>query len=187
MSKQEIIPEFPKEFFKYLLVLIGFAVLVIYASIFVKVSINILLTIVGFIIIGAISRLPQRLSYSAFGFELCTLVTISGAIMYGPVVGVIIGVLSTGISGFYTIEPPHDIIIMVIGFALIGWFAVPVYAYFGALGITALVITVLYDLGTNLLYVMLGHSWANSIKFTAMHIPSNYLLLKYLGPKLIGL
>lgn len=187
MGRKEIKPEFPREFLKYLLILIGFVILVFYTVLVVKVSVNALLTIIGFIALGAISRLPQRMSQFAFGIELCTLVTISGAILYGPVVGVIIGILSTGISGFYTIEPPQDIIVMVIGFGLIGWFALPFYAYFGSLGITALVLTALYDLGTNSIYMLFGHSMLNCLRFSVMHIPSNYLILKYLGPRLIGL
>lgn len=187
MSKEAVIPKFPKELIKYILILIGLTVILIYFTLVVKVDLKTIAIIIGFILLGAFSRLPQRMSPFSFGVELCTLFTISAAILYGSIAGVIVGVFSFGISGVYTKEPPTDVIVAIIGFALIGYFATSFYNYFGDLGMAALAITALYDLGTNLVYFLLGHNIVSCLRFSAMHVPSNYLILKYLGPKIISL
>jgi len=140
-----------------------------------------------FVFIGAASRLPQRLAPFSFGIELVSLVTIAGAIMFSGVIGALIGVAAMIASGFYTRERPQDVFIAIHAFAALGLLTPLAYAYFGSLGLTALALTIGYDLVTNFIYLFTGHNWMSCLRFSALHIPSNYLILTYLGPILIGL
>jgi len=185
MGRKVVVPELPKDLIKYLSILVGLTVLFVYSVFFLKIDLMRIITILGFVLIGAVSRLPQRLSPLSFGVELVSLVTIVSAILYSSLIGVIVGVLAVALSGFYTRERPQDVFIMLIGFALLGYFAPVAYSFFGDIGITALVLTVFYDLGTNVLYFFMGHNMMSCLRFSAMHIPSNYLILKYLGQMLI--
>lgn len=187
MDREKIKAEIPKEPIQYLILISLLIVAVFYFAFFVKIAFSNLVKIGFFILIGLLSRIPQRLSHFSFGIELVTIGAISSAILYGSLAGAFVGTACFLISGFYTREAPQDVLVAVVGFALLGWFAPAVYGYFESLALTGLVLTILYDLGTNLAYVFLGHSPLNSLKFSAMHIPSNYLILKYLGAYFISL
>jgi hypothetical protein len=187
MVKREVVPEIPKDLIKYLLVIISLSLLLVYGIFIIKIDIQKMMVILGLILMGAVSRLPQRLSPVSFGLELVTLATISGAILYGPFVGALIGVFAMGLSGFYTIEPPQDIVVAAAAFIGVSYAAVPLYVMFGSLGMTALVITVAYDLLTGVAYSFLGHSPMGSVRFAVLHIPSNYLILQYIGPRIIAI
>jgi hypothetical protein len=142
--------------------------------------------LLGFILIGAVSRLPQRLAPVSIGIELVSLVTIVSAILYGGLVGALVGVAASALSGFYTIERPQDIMAMSLGFAMMGIFAPWLYSNFG-LGTCALGLTIAYDLFTGIFYALSGHSWIGSLRFSAVHIPVNYFIIIWLAPKLLGM
>ncbi len=187
MGKQKITPKFPKELIQYVVFIFLLMVATIYAIFFIRFNLLDILKLVLFIGIGAASRLPQRMSPISFGIELVTLVTISSAILYGGLIGAFVGVSCFLLSGFYTREKPQDVLVAIIGMASVGYFSPLAYSTFSSIGLTALVLTFVYDLFTNIAYVLLGSSPFSCLRFSVVHIPSNYLILKYLGPKLIGL
>ena len=185
MTKSKlIIPKIPKDLFKYAAVSVAIVLLVLYGIFFLKINFKTVLVIFGFILIGAISRLPQRLAPVAIGIELVSLVTIVSAILHGPLVGALVGVAASALSGFYTIESPQDVVVMSLGFAGVGILAPLFYNGFG-LKICVLALTILYDLFTGVFHTLTGHAWIGSVRFAAVHIPVNYLIITWLGPKLL--
>lgn len=185
--KQIVKPEFPKELVKYFAILIFGIIALFYFSVFVKINLRTIVVLFVFVAMGAVSRLPERMGRS-LGIELCTLVTIVSSVMYGAVAGIFVGVLSLLVSGFYTREPPQDLLVAVVGFVFIGYFSAGIYSFVGqSFAITGLIVTLLYDLGTSLVYIFIGHSFLNCLRFSIVHIPSNYLILGYLGVKLAGI
>jgi len=187
MAKSNLIkPQIPKDLFKYLAGFIAITLLIIYGIFFIKISFKTVLMLLGFILIGAVSRLPQRMAPVAIGVELVSLVTIVSAILYGPIAGVLVGVSASALSGFYTIERPQDVIAMSIGFAVMGMLASFVYEAYG-LKLTALILTAMYDGLTGVFYAYTGHSWTGVGRFMIIHIPVNYFLITWLAPKLLVL
>jgi hypothetical protein len=187
MTKTNLIkPQLPKDLFKYIAVSAGVLLILLYGILFLKINLKTVLILFGFILIGAVSRLPQRMAPVAIGVEMVSLVTIVSAVLYGPIVGALVGVSASALSGFYTIERPQDVIAMSLGFIGMGVLAPLLYNAFG-LGVCVLVLTVLYDIFTGVFYVLTGHSWIGSLRFAAVHIPVNYLLIMWLGPKLLML
>ena len=185
MTKTNLIKaQLPKDLFKYIAVSAAVVLLILYGIFFLKINFKTILMIFGFILIGALSRLPQRMAPVAIGVELVSLVTIVSAILYGGIVGLLVGVAASALSGFYTIERPQDVIMMCLGFAGIGLLAPWFYGIWG-LGMSVLVLTVLYDFVTGVFYAFTGHSWVGSVRFAVVHIPFNYLVITWLGPKLI--
>jgi len=187
MTKQKIIPKFPKELLQYFVVLVLLIAVVIYTTFFSSIVFRDAGKIMLFIAIGFGSRLPQRLSQFSFGIELVTLVTIVSAILYGGLVGAFVGAASFALAGFYTHERPQDVLVATVGLVLLGWFAPVAYSFTGSLALTGLLLTAVYDLGTNSIYAFSGHNVLSCLRFSAMHIPSNYLILKYLGPVLVNI
>lgn len=144
--------------------------------------------IIAFILIGAAARLPERFSPISLGIELVSTFTIISAIKYGFVIGAIVGAASFIISGFFTLERPQDVLISIIGFAGLAYFAPVAYGFFGAnLGFVAITLTVGYDLLTGVFYFFTGHNLVSVLRFSVVHLVSNYLIISYLGLKLLGL
>ncbi|MFH1450844.1 MAG: hypothetical protein ABIF92_02585 [archaeon] len=181
-----IIPQIPKDLFKYIAGFTGIILLVFYSIFVLKINFKTILMLLGFILVGAVSRLPQRMAPVSLGIELVSLVTIVSGILYGPFAGALVGIAASALSGFYTIERPQDIIIMSIGFFFMGTLAPFCYQAFG-LGWTALILTCFYDGLTGFAYAFMGHSWAGVGRFMIVHIPVNYLIITWLAPKLLAL
>jgi len=185
MTKSKlIIPQLPKDLFKYAAVFAAIILLVLYGILFLKINFKTVLVLFGFILIGAVSRLPQRMAPVAIGVELVSLVTIVSAILYGGFIGALVGVAASALSGFYTIERPQDVVVMSLGFVVMGLLTPLFYNVFG-LKICVLALTILYDLETGFFHTLTGHAWIGSVRFAAVHIPVNYLIITWLGPKLI--
>ncbi len=185
--KEKVQIKIPKKMIIYLGLLSLFMLGFFYLAFFAEINLYDIVKIGLFILIGSLSRLPQKMSRFSIGIELVTLVTVISAILYGSGVGILVGVSCFVLSGFYTKEAPQDVLIALVGFAFLGWLAPLIYLYFGNIAVTGLVLTAGYDFATNLSYIFFGHSILGCLKFSAMHIPANYLILKYLGEKLIAL
>lgn len=183
--KEEIKIDIQKKNLIYFSLILAIVIGIIYTIIFTEISMYNISLIFLFILFGAISRLPQRMSQFSLGLELITLFTVVSAILYGRGVGAFLGIAGILLSGIYIKEAPQDMIIAAIGLAVLGWFAPSAYNYFGNIAITGLFLTVCYDFFTNVAYVFMGHSIVGCLKFSALHIPSNYLILKYFGEKLL--
>ncbi|MDP7282385.1 MAG: hypothetical protein QF475_01970 [Candidatus Undinarchaeales archaeon] len=187
MTKSNLIkPAIPKDLFKYIAVFAGIVLIVIYGIFFLKINFKTVMILFGFVLIGAVSRLPQRMAPVAIGIELVSLVTIVSAMKYSPVIGALVGVSAAALSGFYTIERPQDVIVMSIGFIGMGLLTPLLVNWFG-LGIGVVVITAIYDLFTGIFYSLTGHSWVGVIRFAAMHIPFNFFVVIGLSPMLMVL
>ena len=158
-----------------------------YLLFFQKITLKSVSLILFFILFGALSRFPQKLAPISIGVEFVSLVTIVSAILYGSIVAVFVGSMAILISGFYTIERPQDIFIAVIGFILMALITPFFYTLTHSLGLTAIFLTLSYDLLTNIFYYFTGHSLIGCLRFTTVHVPSNYFILVYLGPILMGL
>jgi hypothetical protein len=183
------IVKIPKELLFYIFAVVSVSLLGIYAIFALDVSFANLGIIGLLILIGACSRLPQKIAPVSIGVELISLVTIVSALKFGPATGAAVGALSMGLSGAFTIPPerPQDLMIATLGFVAMGFITPVVFAYLGSYGLTALTVTVMYDFATSLLYIFLGHSVFGCFRFSVIHIPSNYFIVQYLAPKLMGI
>lgn len=180
--------EISKQTMYYIAAAASVSFIVIYALFAWEVDFAVLGLALTLILIGTISRLPQKIAPVSIGIELVSLVTIVSAIRFGPAAGAAVGALSMGLSGAFTIPPerPQDIMIAALGFVAMGFITPVVYSYLGSYGLTALAVTGMYDFATSMLYVFLGHSLFGCVRFSAIHLPSNYLILQYIGPMLMG-
>lgn len=187
MKSKKIAFELPKGILKYFLITAAVLVFVAYASTAAKFGLKDFAVIIAFILIGAAARLPQRFAPVSIGIELVSLFTIVSAIKYGIFAGALVGAASFLISGYFTIERPQDILIAIIGFIGIAYFAPISYSFFGAnLGLVAIALTLGYDIFTNSFYFFMGHGLIGIIRFSVVHLISNYFIISYLGAKLIG-
>ncbi len=177
-------PEIPVDLLKYIGVFVAVFALAVFGIVFLNVKT--VLVLLGFVLVGAISRIPQRMAPVSLGIELVSLVTIVSGILYGPFAGALVGICSSALSGFYTIERPQDVVAMSVGFALMGILAPFSYKIYG-LPLTALILTCFYDGLTGTLYAFTGHTWAGVAKFMVVHIPANYIIITWLAPKIIAM
>ena len=179
--------EFPKNFVKYSVAIVAALIVVAYIITAAKFSLVDFGIIIGFILIGAAGRLPERFSPVALGIELVSVFTIISAIKYGFFAGAIVGAAAFIISGVFTLERPQDVLIAVIGFIGMAYFAPVAYAFFGVnLGYMAIALTIGYDVFTGALYFFTGYNIVHIIRFSILHIIANYFIISYLGAKLIG-
>lgn len=189
MSKTELQKfKFPKVPLKYFAIIIVALIVSTYVIAATKFTLFDFATIIAFIIIGAIGRLPERFAPIAFGVEVISLFTVVSAIKYGSIVGALVGVTAFVLSSTFTIERPQDVAIAAIGFIGMAYFAPLTFGFFaGNLGYTAIALTLGYDIITGIFYFFAGYGLVSVTRFTIIHTTANYFIISYLGPKLLGL
>ncbi len=180
--------EIPKKLVKYFAIAVAALIAVAYIITAAKFTLFDFGILIAFILIGAVSRFHEKFLRISLGVELISTFTIIAAIKYGSLTGAIVGSAAFIISGYLTIDSPQDVLIAVMGFIGVGFFAPLAYAFLGqSLGMTAIVLTLGYDIFTGFFYFFMGHGWFGVLRFTVVHIIANYFIVSYLGAKLLGL
>ncbi len=178
----------PKLNLKYTVGIVAALLVVSYIITITKFTFLDFATILGFIIIGAVSRIPERFAPISIGLELISVFVFVSSIKYGSLVGALVGVAAFTISGYYTFYGPQDILVADIGFVVFAFLAPVVFAFFGGnIGYTAIALTLTYDIITGIFYYFGGHGFIGVARFTAVHTISNYFIISYLGAKLLGI
>ena len=136
-----------------------------------------LLLIIGFIIIGAISVSHIRFTQGYFGFELCTLFTVLGAMKFGALAGVIIGISSITLGLFLGGYIKHSIIVNIFGFALIGFIAsfIPITNLFYA----GILLALLYDILAVPSFHFLGAPKIVIISYFLSHMITTFFIFSW--------
>ncbi|HIJ99024.1 TPA: hypothetical protein H1005_03695 [archaeon] len=177
-----------KDTLKYLAVTVAALIFIAYIITTTRFTLRDFGIVVGFILIGAAARFPERFMPVALGIELISVFTIVSSIRYGSLVGAIVGAAAFTLSGYFTIERPQDVLVAALGFIGIAYFAPLSYAFFAQnLGLTAIALTVGYDVFTGFFYFFMGYGIVSVVRFSVVHIIANYLIIIYLGAKLLGI
>ncbi len=144
------------------------------------------LLVVGFalVLVGALSRYPEKFARESFGFELGVFFAICSSFALG-LFGVAVGAAYSIAAGWLIREPPQD--------TFVGFLCIVAVSFLAALVSPANVL--LYGLGFVFLYDLLclgiysfaGHSVFGGIKFMAGHLLWNYVVFSLWGEKLVGL
>ncbi len=135
------------------------------------------------ILIGVLSRYPERFSRESFGFELGVFFAICTSFSLG-FIGVVVGAGYIILAGMLVREPPQDtlaglfcIIIVTLLASVASPSSIPLYG---------ILLVLLYDLLCLGIYSVTGHSVLGSLKFMAGHMVWNYVLFTVWGEKLVG-
>ena len=186
-EKQQSV-KLPKLNLKYTIGIVAALVAAIYIISATQYTFLDFATILGFIIIGAISRIPERFAPISIGIELISVFTFVSAIKYSPLVGALVGVAAFTISGYYTFYGPQDILVADIGFIVFAFLAPIMFAFFGGdIGFAAIALTLTYDIITGIFYYFGGHGFVGVARFTAVHTTANFFIISYLGARLLGI
>ncbi len=187
-QKHKIEFKLPKSVLKYFALVVPALIFIAYIIGTTKFTFSDLGLLIAFILIGAFSRFHEKFLRISLGIELISIFTIITAIKYGSLTGAVVGSAAFIISGYLTIDSPQDVLIAVAGFIGVAFFAPLAYAFVGqSLGITAIVLTVGYDIFTGFFYFFMGHGWFGVLRFTVVHIIANYFIISYFGAKLLGI
>ncbi|MFH1425091.1 MAG: hypothetical protein ABIG20_05510 [archaeon] len=186
MSRKEVVQTTPKEFAKY----IGFVAIALLAVLSTNIFLGFAyadIGFVGFLLLLAVgSRIPQKFAPDAWPIELVTLAMFVAALKYGSLAGALVGASALGLSRFFTIERPQDVVVAMIGMSALAVLAPWVYGIMGTYALAGLILVLIYDLGTGIFYTVTGHSFVGCFKFALIHVPLSYLIIKYGAEFLIG-
>lgn len=147
-------------------------------------SIKLLAAGFALVVVGALSRYPERFARESFGFELGVFFSVCSSFALG-LFGVAVGAGYSIAAGWVAREPPQD--------TLVGFLCIVVVSFLATLVSPANVL--LYGLGFVFLYDLLclgiysfsGHSVFGGIKFMAGHMLWNYVVFSLWGEKLVAL
>ncbi|MFC1454967.1 hypothetical protein ACFLQI_02650 [Candidatus Undinarchaeota archaeon] len=136
------------------------------------------------VVLGVLSRIPQRFAGGDIGIELITLFTVCTAVAAGMFYAIFVGVLGMGLSWFFTKERPDDVLIGVIGFGIVAFVA----AILGPMEILVLgmMMTLLYDAMICAVYVFTGHTPVGCVKFILTHIIWNFVMFRSFAPYVLA-
>ncbi len=169
---------------KKLLIAAG-AVLFLILIIFFYRDIKAFFSIVALIAIGVLSRLWQRFIPLSIGANLIMLVTVVAGVMYGPLAGISVGVLSLFISAILVLDELATMLPPFFAIALAGYIA----GYLPAADISfgGMALTILYDVIISVSYFFLGVAGIRTALFVATHIVFNYFVFYNVAPALINI
>ncbi len=144
-----------------------------------------LLYLVLFIMIGAASFLPSRVT-SAFGFELLTLLTVAAGVGMGAFAGLFVGVTGAFLGAFVRGNVEPSVIISMIEFGFIGIGAS--LASPQTFVIYGIIATLVYDIILVAAYtLLLGKDYIKSAMYFLTHLLINALLFLRLKTFVLGL
>ena len=164
-----------------ILLLIVVVALIIFTGSFVR---N-LFIILAFYIIASISLFYNRWIKLSLGFEFITIATVFTGILYGPVVGALVGFFSLITAELITLRFTGSTIISLVAISFIGIIA----HNFVSMDIryAGLLLAFIYDLIIIPLYILTGSHPLRSFLFMGTHLLWNAWLFFTIGPALLNL
>ncbi len=162
--------------------IVFYPVLIAGAMILLGVFFRPLLVTAGFIAAAAISRMYQKHLRLQLGIDLAVFGTVLCAVLFGPLMGALVGLLAYPISIVYTHEEVRYLPVALLGIAVVGVIA-------GTAGLTpkdivlwGVGLTVLYDVLTGGIYYCVYRApLIGGIIFSVTHIWFNYIVFSCLG------
>lgn len=144
---------------------------------------NAFVFIPGLVILASLSMVYNLFIRISLGFEFVMLATVLCSVVYGPVVGIIVGLVSLFFAEFISTKMAYNTFISFIGIAIIGFVA----SFSSADNITiwGIVMTVLYDIIILPLYVITGSNPMRSFIYLFTHVPWNIWVFSVLAPRLL--
>jgi len=128
--------------------------------------------------IAIISLLHNLFTRNLVGFELCTFATVLCAVKFGAAAGIFVGVFSILVGMLLSRNIDEGIILMMIGFAAIGFFAS--LFDFSNIFVVGMAATIIYDIVVVGFYILMGSSPLKNASYFVTHLILNFYIFKYL-------
>ena len=153
-------------------------ILVVIFVLFIFLLLKNVLVILIMLGIAIISLLHNMFTRNLVGFELCTFAAVFCAMKFGAGAGIFVGVFSILIGMLLSGNIDEGIILMMIGFAAIGFFASLFdFSKIFAVGMAA---TIIYDIIVVGFYILMGSSPVKNASYFLTHLILNFYIFKYL-------
>jgi len=164
-----------------ILLLIVLIALIIFAGSFIRD----VFIVLAFYVLASISLFYNRWIKISLGFEFIMLATVFTGILYGPVVGALVGFFSLTTAELITLRFTGSTIISLIAIAFIG----AISHSFANMDIryAGLLLVFIYDLIIIPLYILTGSHPLRSFLFMGTHLLWNAWLFFTIGPALLQL
>jgi len=136
------------------------------------------------VLVGALSRYPEKFARESFGFELGVFFAVCSSFALG-LFGVAVGAAYSIAAGWLIREPPQDTLVglvCIVAVSLLASLVSPANVLLYGLGFV-----LLYDILCLCIYSFAGHSVFGGIKFMAGHLLWNYVAFSLWGERLVGL
>ncbi len=160
-------------------------ILVVVFVLFIFLLLKNVFIILLLLVIGAISLLHNIFTRNTIGFELCIFATVFCAINFGAGAGIFVGIFSVLIGFMLSGNVDEGILLILIVFILIGFFA-SMFS-FENIFIVGLVATIVYDIIIVGFYILMGSSPIKNISYFLTHVLLNYYIFKYLPAVFAGI
>ena len=159
-----------------------YAVMITTGMVFLGVFFRPFLVVSGFAALAVVSRMYQRHIRFPLGIELGVFGTVICAVLYGPIMGAIVGLAAYPVSIVYTKEEARYLPVALLGI-IVAAFAGGA-GVFGSWNIVVLGVgvTVLYDVLTcGLYYFVYRAPLFGGIVFGVSHVWFNYVVFSWIG------
>lgn len=159
-----------------------YAVMITAAMVFLGVFFRPFLVVSGFAALAVASRMYQRHIRFPLGIELGVFGTVICAVLYGPIMGAVVGLVAYPVSIVYTKEEARYLPVALLGIVVAAFAGGAVGL--GSWNIVALGVgvTVLYDVLTGGLYYFVYRAPIfGGIVFGVTHVWFNYVVFSWLG------
>jgi hypothetical protein len=138
------------------------------------------LVIVLFLVIGSISKIYHRFVKSSLGIDLVFFLTMMLAIVYGPMLAIVIGLIMKIAADYIANRFSHTTLITLAALFIPILFA---KALIGLPLVTALfILTLIFEIISSVLYHFIGSSPGNIVLYAVSHFLFNAFLIINLGP-----
>lgn len=136
--------------------------------------------------LGAASRIPARFSRMR-GFELWLPFAIIASFALGPLAGIVVGVTALAVSDFAIKDPPHAMLVAMAVTALVCKASAGLTVSISNLAAYGIMMSLLYNLVSNPVYVLMGMPLERVVRFTALSMTLDWIVYRELGPFLFNL
>lgn len=134
-------------------------------------------------IVASFSMIYNLFIRISLGFELIMLATVLCSIVYGPVVGMAVGLTSLLFAEIISTKLSYNTFISFIGIIIIGFIAS--FFLIDNITIWGILMTIIYDLIIIPGYLLTGSNPFNSFIYVATHIPWNIWIFAKIAPMLL--
>lgn len=142
-----------------------------------------LLFIPGLTILASLSMIYNLFFRISLGFEFIMLATVLCSVVYGPVVGVCVGLVSLFFAEFISTKLTYNTFVSFIGIAIVGFVAS--FYTGGNIAMWGIFMTILYDVIIIPGYLLTGSNPIKCFIYVITHIPWNVWVFSVIAPRLL--
>lgn len=133
-------------------------------------------------ILASFSMIYNLFIRVSLGVELVMMATVLCALVYGPVVGIVVGVVSLFFAEVISTKLSYNTFISFIGIAIVGFVA---SLYSGSnIAMWGIAMTILYDIIIIPIYLLTGSNPTSSFIYVVTHIPWNVWVFLFIAPRI---